>query len=508
MQIKNRILNMPIRAKFVCIFIFLMAVVICANMFLFTKVNTMIKQMDQVYISNSEMADMLECLDTLQDNITLYLDTKSTEAMKNYYGAVSEYRTYLEKFNNKISSNEVKLKQKNIRCMSETYLLVAERTIEAKRGRNVEKYKEGYEEGKRLYRYIRNAVFSLNDEQFKNNSDTYQVLSESLGYMELISEVIIGAIAFVNIVFILLITRRITRPLTKLVNAANQVGVGNFDIDSLDVHGRDEIGVVSLAFNKMVSSIQDYVETIKENMEKERIHAQKELLMETHLKDAELKYLQAQINPHFLFNTLNAGAQLAMMEDAERTYEYLQRVAELLRYNIKKDHEVVTLREEVALIDVYIYILNVRFSGDIHYKKEIDEAVLDTRMPSMILQPIVENSVNYGIRGIAWEGVIGLSAEKKGDEVLVRIEDNGVGIEPDKIEQILSGTLEKKGEGGSNGIGLDNVIGRLKLFYEKEHVMEITSPGKDKGTKTVLFLNQAADEGHAGTKEKREDRYV
>lgn len=90
---------------------------------------------------------------------------------------------------------------------------------------------------------------------------------------------------------------------------------------------------------------------------------EKELLMETHLKDAQLKYLQAQINPHFLFNSLNAGAQLAMMESADRTYDYIQNMAAFFRYNIKKDHDEVTLEEEIRLVDNYIYILNVRFSG-------------------------------------------------------------------------------------------------------------------------------------------------
>ena len=97
-------------------------------------------------------------------------------------------------------------------------------------------------------------------------------------------------------------------------------------------------------------------------------------------------------------NTLNAGAQLAMMEGADRTYEYVQNVAEFFRYNVKKSNDIVTVREELELVDHYIYILNVRFSGDIHYGKEIEEDLLDSCMPSMILQPIVENSVNHGIR--------------------------------------------------------------------------------------------------------------
>ena len=110
-----------------------------------------------------------------------------------------------------------------------------------------------------------------------------------------------------------------------------------------------------------------------------------------------------QINPHFLFNTLNAGAQLAMMEGADRTYEYVQNVAQFFRYNVKKNNETVSLRDEIELVDNYIYILNVRFSGDIHFEKHIDESLTNIQVPSMLLQPIVENSINYGIRDIEWQ---------------------------------------------------------------------------------------------------------
>ena len=132
--------------------------------------------------------------------------------------------------------------------------------------------------------------------------------------------------------------------------------------------------------------------------------------METHLKDAQLKYLQAQINPHFLFNSLNAGAQLAMMESADRTYDYIQNMAAFFRYNIKKDHDEVTLEEEIRLVDNYIYILNVRFSGEIHFEKKVDESLLGVHIPSMLLQPIVENSVLHGIAERAEAGSILVTA--------------------------------------------------------------------------------------------------
>ena len=98
---------------------------------------------------------------------------------------------------------------------------------------------------------------------------------------------------------------------------------------------------------------------------------ERELLMETHLKDAQLKYLRAQINPHFLFNSLNAGAQLALMEDAEKTSIFIEKMADFFRYNVRKTEETATLEEELEAVDSYVYILNVRFAGEIHYEKEV-----------------------------------------------------------------------------------------------------------------------------------------
>ena len=255
----------------------------------------------------------------------------------------------------------------------------------------------------------------------------------------------------------------------------------------------------------MVVSIRQYIERLRQSMEIQQSLKEKELMMEAHLKDAQLKYLQAQINPHFLFNTLNAGAQLAMMEEADRTYDYVQNVAEFFRYNVKKGNETVTVREEIELVDNYIYILNVRFSGEIHYKKQIDEGVLSVRMPGMILQPIVENCINHGIREMEGRGKIWLSVYQEDDFVCISVKDNGRGISTENIEKILNGSYrQEKHPGSSNGIGMDNVIARLKLYSEMDDVMSIYSEGKDMGTEFVIYLKKKEEgepyhvQDHAG----------
>ena len=116
----------------------------------------------------------------------------------------------------------------------------------------------------------------------------------------------------------------------------------------------------------MVISIRQYINQLTESMAKEAMLREQELTTQTLLKEAQLNYLQAQINPHFLFNTLNAGMQLATIEDAERTAIFIENMAEFFRYNITKTDKITTLGEEVTLIDHYIYILNVLFSVDLH----------------------------------------------------------------------------------------------------------------------------------------------
>ena len=251
----------------------------------------------------------------------------------------------------------------------------------------------------------------------------------------------------------------------------------------------DEVGIVTAAFNQMVVSLKDNMEQARQRIALESAMKEKQLLMEAHLKDTQLKYLQSQINPHFLFNTLNACAQLAMLEGADRTYTYVQNVADFYRYNVRKKDGVATLAEEIGLVNNYIYIINVRFSGEIHFIKEIEEGVTDVPMPAMILQPLVENSINHGLRDVEWEKKIWLSVYRENDRICVSVRDNGIGISPEQTQSILNNDLNGNGlQEHTTGVGLRNVIGRLRLFYNRDDVMEITSRGSGMGTEVAVFI--------------------
>lgn len=481
--------NISLQGKISSIYIITSLFVCLVNILLILGINRMSKELELVYLDNLNLNELSAALKDVQTSMTDYLNAKTSDSLEEYYRSSQDFLMLVEELSDDVSGTFYERMKRNIKHMSAGYLEITDQTIEAKRGRNVEKYRVRYENAAQLYDYINMYINNLNNQQFKYNSENYTKLTHAFHLFETFGIGIIIAVIIMNVSMIVKLVGTIISPLKDLSKSADEVANGNFDIEILEVQSQDEIGVVTGAFNQMVINIREYIERIRHSMEVERVMKENELMMEAHLKDAQLKYLQAQINPHFLFNTLNAGAQLAMLEGADRTYQYVQNMAEFFRYNVKKGDETVTIREEIELVDNYIYILNVRFSGDIHYEKKVDKSLMRVEMPSMILQPVVENCVNHGIREMADEGRIWVSVYRTDDVACISIRDNGIGMSKETIDKVISGTYrEEELAAGSNGIGMDNVIARLKLFTESEDVMSIISEGKDKGTEVIIYL--------------------
>lgn len=500
---RKKIIRGSIRIRLVLIFVLTTGVVFFANMFMYYNINKSISNIDEVYVSNIGLNDLMDSLTKLHEYVYEYLNTKSSESLENYYRSEQDYRNMVQDLKGDITDNNMILMQKNIKNMSETYLKLVDMTVDAKRGNNIERYKTNYEEATRMYDFISTHINTLNNEQFKYNSYNYELLRTSLNYLEVISMSVLVFIMAFNILLIIIVTRSITGPLMKLTESANEIAAGNFEIDLVPVTSSDEIGIVTKAFNTMTISIHQYIKKVKESMELESKMKEKELMMTNHLKDAQLKYLQAQINPHFLFNTLNAGAQLAMMEGADKTCLFIENMADFFRFNMKSFDQDSTLRDEIKLVDSYIYILNVRFSGRINFCKQIDESVLDVKVPSMILQPVVENAVNYGIRDIDYEGKIFLKVEQDEEKIRIIIYDNGAGMDKATIDRIMNyrikpGKIEREVNlaKDSNGIGLGNVINRLKLYYDEDDIFNIHSDGPNKGTTVTILIPKDRSADH------------
>ncbi|MBE5980938.1 MAG: HAMP domain-containing protein [Paenibacillaceae bacterium] len=487
--------NLPITRKLFLEIAVTAAVLFASNLFIYAQINQMVERMNSVYMSNVNLNELSDALTNVQNFMYKYLQVKDSESLTDYYRAEQDYRKLLDGLNVLVTDNPVQLLEKNIRNMSDSYLAVTDETVQAKRGQNVEKYKSSYESALKLYQFINHDIAVLNSRQFKNNSASYQTLQAALQYLEVISSVILVIVMIISLSVMMMMTRDIVTPLTSLAHTAKLVGQGNFHVKVPYIRSGDELGIVTKTFNQMVDSLADYVNKIKESAEKEQEMKERELLMENHLKEARLRYLQSQINPHFLFNSLNAGVQLAMMEDAEKTSVFMEKMADFFRYNVKKGAEDATIREEVGTVENYIYILNVRFAGDIHYESSLEEDALDYSMPSMTLQPLVENAVTHGIRNISWPGNIRLSVKNKEDAIEIRIDDNGKGIEKEKLKRIQEGVKIQE-DTTSTGIGIYNVISRLELYYNQKELFSIVSEGEDQGTSVILRIPKKGEEIH------------
>ncbi len=478
----------PIRVKLTEVFLLVSALVFAVNIYLFYIQNKAIRQIDGVYSHNIQLNDLSGALGGMQDALYQYLNTKSSDMMESYYTYEQDYREMMGQLNTGTVSEPDKLMEKNIYYMSEAYLEEASQAIEAKRGRNVSRYNEGYGRADEIYGYLQSCIHSTNNTVFLNNSHNYSLLRAKLGRMVWLSLALLLAVMLLAVAWVVAMTGRVTKPLKELADAANEIARGNMEVDFPEVVTEDEIGTVSKACNKMIESIRVHIQETKENYERENKLVEKELIMKNDLKEAQLKYLQAQINPHFLFNSLNAGAQLAMMEGAERACVFIENMADFFRYNVRKTEQDATLEEELRLVDNYIYILNVRFAGDIHYESRVDRRLLHTPMPSMIIQPLIENAVNHGIREMEGAGRICLSVYRKGDMACIQVEDNGKGIDAQIAEKILRGESAHSESGrDSAGIGMDNVISRLRRYYDMEHVIDIKRR-KEGGTEVALYL--------------------
>ena len=240
------------------------------NMLFYARINNSMQRMDNVYASNTELTELSQIFEKVQDNMYSYLKVKSSQALLDYYQNEAKYRDQLEKLNEENIDDSVKLLERNIRKMSETYLDCTAETVAAKRGRNVEKYKRKYDETTKLYGYIQSSIEELNNLMFQENSNTYSVLRAVMRYLEVSNTIIMLGIVAGGMVLLFQVTRKMFGPLSNMAETAQLVGQGNFHVKMHDTDAQDELGMVTRAFNTMVENLDLYITRTKASMEKEQ----------------------------------------------------------------------------------------------------------------------------------------------------------------------------------------------------------------------------------------------
>lgn len=269
----------------------------------------------------------------------------------------------------------------------------------------------------------------------------------------LISSVFLGVIIY-------FITNALLSRIKKLVKAMKQVRHNNLDV-SVPVGSTDEFGELALSFNHMTGRIHDLVETVY-----------KIRLME---REAELKALEAQINPHFLYNTLATISWVARKSNAEEIMKISNSLARFYRLVLSKGGTLIYAREELDMVRAYLQIQKIRFESLFDAVYEIGEDIYGCKVVKNILQPIVENALNHGIEPKRSHGTIIIKAWQSEGLLHFEIIDDGVGMRAEALEEIMAGRVERS---GGSGYAIKNITDRLKAYYGENHSFNIFSrPG-------------------------------
>ncbi len=260
--------------------------------------------------------------------------------------------------------------------------------------------------------------------------------------------------------------RHIINPVLKLADASREIAVNNLSGPDVYVSNRDEIGELVTVFNVMKRATVHSISTLQEKNEMENRFHQEELARintEKMLKTMQISLLQSQINPHFLFNTLNTISRTAKIESARNTEELILRLANLFRYNLQTASERVPLTRELNIIRDYIYIQHMRFGAHIVFELDCRVNSDEIMVPTFTLQPLVENAVIHGVAPKEGGGQIRIRIKERCGEVTLSVTDSGGGMLPGRLRELLDGTAQHKGH--LSGIGLGNVKTRMELLY-------------------------------------------
>lgn len=280
--------------------------------------------------------------------------------------------------------------------------------------------------------------------------------------------VAISILCFVLLCTILL-SRLIFIPLHELQQYMKRVEKGEFIEIPIDTESENEIINLKKGFNKMVDSIQELIGTIEREQKM--------------LRKAELDVIQSQINPHFLYNTLDAINVLTLIGDNENANKMIASLGGFYRNSLNSGRDLVTVKEEIECIENYMTILNIRYDNKVSLIFDIEEEILSYKILKLILQPLVENSVYHGIRQKHGKGKIKIEGYRDESELIFIITDNGVGISSERIEHILQNKI--KAEQG--GFGVYSCMQRIAIFYGIKQPMTIVSE-VNIGTEITLRL--------------------
>ena len=289
--------------------------------------------------------------------------------------------------------------------------------------------------------------------------------------LRLASIIVVFLLFSLLVAFIL--SKGITKPIKKILSVMKVAEKGNLSVRA-ETKGTDEMNRLGLGFNSMIAEIEELIHDVYISNYKK--------------KEAELNALQAQINPHFIYNTLESIRMMAKINGDEDASQMLFVLGKLLRYGINAKKQIVTVTEEIDHLKDYIKLQNHRFDDKFELIIDVSEDLLQTKIIKLVFQPVVENAIFHALETIEGKGLIKLRGLRQGADAVFEISDNGAGMTEGQLET-LNGSINdfEVQHDGSRGIGLRNINERIKLYFGSEYELKIHST-LNEGTRVVIKI--------------------
>ena len=496
--LRNRTFLKPsIRRRLLGCFLIIAFVMGTFALMIFNSQKMVTEEYKNIYIINNEIGQVNARVEDLTSSLSQYLSTKNTDTLEQIHSITNELELTSYEFKTYAPTSQINMMIRDIGNMCGNIIEYTNMAVIAKINRNATEYSEEYEKVYSLSQYIGAHCNGLNELLFQRNNSDLQWISEKQSSLYLFIIILFVVMLIESGLYIVFSTRTIVEPIVHMAQNAREISRGNFDTPDVVCGSQDEIAVMADTFNRMKSDIKENIKQLEmkrtleialkeEQMDKYRVEAL--------LRGAQFTALQTQIQPHFLFNTINAGIQLAYREGATQTVEFFDNMSNLFRYNLRNVQNPVPLRKELLQVERYLYILKHRFSDAIAFSFESElpeQEYMSIMMPCMIVQPLVENSYAHGIRCLERQGKIDISVCKDEGYICLRVADNGVGMREEDVEKLMQGEKLKAYDEGtmSTGIGLSNVRHRLQMFYNRGKVIRITSK-TGAGTVVTVYLKE------------------
>lgn len=313
--------------------------------------------------------------------------------------------------------------------------------------------------------------------QYKNSiylKDTRQFIYDRIYIMLLL--------LFITIIIAYMISGNFTSSIDKMNRLIKAMGIGNMELIFPEESPIHEISELGSSFNEMAFRIENLVDQLL-------ISVKKQSELETREKEAEMIALQAQINPHFLYNTFESINALIQMDDKQKAIKMITALSDMLRFVAASGNTAVSISEELLYVETYVKIMKMRFGDRLSLTIHSDGSILSCKTIKLILQPIIENAIYHGIVPLPRPGAIRVNCSARGDDIFFLIYDNGKGMDPEALEQ-LNHNLTRKHNIGK--IGLYNVQNRIRLFYGDSYGLRVESkPGG--GTMVEIRIPRSFD---------------